>query len=264
MDPLRSSTSEDSVEVFNVDDLLSSLQKPAEAPQDPGQERSAAPFQLVRQETFVSAYETNQLVADLFGEKQKGNGSTKQPDPLEYFIERLSKVVLPKFKDATKELAIRGKNVLHFIAEKPDFAPYEKVIQKIRNKKWFPALLSQTTEDTHEAPLHAICRCQNIRMFESLRQSKHVEVLKMSGIHNATDGNAFLCFGKSLFDNAKTIDRAIGVRMFDALVELYGQDCPMLLKGEDKQGRTFMALICLAERDDLVPKMQTLLQSALK
>lgn len=109
---------------------------------------------------------------------------------------------LDKCKDLLTALSKDGKNVLHHIAEQPDFRPYKEVIRKHYNHPLFTKLLTQGTDAEQATPMHFMALHHNVDMLRWIRTSTNrqmVDFLKLCGTSTTGDtgGNVFHCLGRS-------------------------------------------------------------------
>ncbi len=233
------------------------------------------PRLITQQSMLLDTQDLSDLIGDLHTTLQPkprvdpralNNSGQKQLDnPLERMVELLrEKKKLKNFTDVTKELAIRGRNVLHYMAAEPDFSAYEKTLKKHVVSKRFERLLTQRTDDEGESPLHAICLNQNAPMLRFLLKCKNIDVpdlLRKSGLikTKTTQCNAFLCLARSFTDNQ--IEQTYNKAMLDLLIELYEEKpaITFLRDSKDSEGRTFMALTHQSGDEGLIEKVSLLM-----
>ncbi len=253
-------TSSDS-EASPLDILLANLQienaKPA--PELPPKE---PPPPLLKQESHIDAGEVLKLTHEI---RTASPFPERKVNPLSGFVELIAnRRRFKQVKDPTSVFAIKGRNILHFIAEQQDFAPYITVVEKLSKRSWFSKLIEQKDEATGETPLHTICTFQNDFMLETLCKLEKIEdILRMSGIQYTlkTRRNAFLCFGHSLLDTR--ISQVSSVAFFRSLVKLYGEKTSIeQIRNslEDDPERKFTALVSSSKQDELIEALCELMQ----
>ncbi len=193
---------------------------------------------------------------------------------LEHYLKLLSDVdSLDTFDDILKDLSSSGKNVLHYIAEQPDFSPFKEIIRKHYNHPLFTKLLTQETDAEQVTPLHVMALHHNVAMLRWIRTSSNpqiVDFLKLCGSStaNATGCNVFHCLGRShgntkmdeireFFTSEKPQPRFLRhylqdaildhrvCEMFEELVQLYGkEEATNLGANIDNSGCTLLTYSC--------------------
>ncbi len=270
-------TSQDTEEDNSLASLLANLElaqaEPAQnlAQAEPAQNEippPKPPFRLFeKQESFIDPGELLQLRHAITTDVQRAE--EPKINPLPGFIELISnRQRFKKVKDPTRELAIKGRNILHYIAEQQDFGQYVAVIKKLSKRSWFDKLIQQKEEGSGRTPLHVICSSQNVCMLQTLCAIEKIQdILRLSGIQYTQDTrhNAFLCFGSSLLDSR--IAQVNSVALFKLLVKLYGEEASVKQIGnslEDDENRKFTALVFSSKQNDLIEAVCTLMQNEMK
>ena len=191
---------------------------------------------------------------------------------------------LDKFEDLLTALSKDGKNVLHHIAEQPDFRPYKEVIRKHYNHPLFTKLITQGTDAEQATPLHLMALHHNVDMLRWIRTSSNPQMvvfLKLCGTSTTADtgSNVFHCLGRS-YGNSKiqqarelfTSDKAnkgfcretLGdsrltrkvCEMFVELVQLYGtEEATNLGAMVDSSGCNLLTYSCFTADSAFIGKI---------
>ena len=160
------------------------------------EETAKAPLQepslrdrMLPQESFVDDDEFNRLVSKLnVGLPEKKIPLPSHENTLKEFLELLKKKKLRNFVDVTKELSVKGRNILHYIAAEPDFSIYKPVVKQIATKRNGAAcirLITQVSELESQAVLHVLSYFRNTKMLQFLMNSNVPNIrdhLQESGI----------------------------------------------------------------------------------
>ncbi len=210
---------------------------------------------LARQNSFESMHIREASMADLLQDLQlEPKQNSTEPDHLKHFVSLLKQVEnLADIKDLLNELAVEGKNVLHFIAEHHDFSLFEQVIKKHYNSPLFTKLITQETTADGETPLHTICRCHNVDLLRCLLTSSNPDIreyLKFAASAKTTytKRNAVLYLGLPFEDTTLTGENLLNrqarcVETLLALIKLFGKDETAKLAAEhDSEGHNLLAI----------------------
>lgn len=192
--------------------------------------------------------------------------------PLDVLVKKIvTNKKLGECSNLRQELSIDGKNVLHYIAEEPNFSLYEASVKKLLSFPQCHQLLTQELNDG-ETPLHFIAKTCNVAMLKCLLAAPNEnikEYLRFAGsvvtknskktvFHYLAYGQENKKFDKVMRFFSGVVSKPISrgylnkyaihpqlLEMLDIFVGLHGQlESKSLAAKEDSRGCTLLTLSC--------------------
>lgn len=205
-------------------------------PQQPKSPPSAP--RLIMRQTSEMPEGVTTLMEDLrITPKPKQIAPESEEECLKRFTEDLT---LDELDDVRMMLSFGGRNPLHFIAEQPNFAPYEKLVRCHFSHPLFCKLLvTQESHELYETPLHLIAKHRNVAMLRCLLQSKHRdmrEFLRFSGavLTKSTNRNVFHYLVMQKDQNTPCRVTPELFELLEILIKLYQEDNSKIPGDEDR------------------------------
>lgn len=239
----------------------------------------ATPKPLERQESVLTE-DVTALMQDLVvTPKPKQVPPESEEDCLSRFVDDLD-LDLDALDDVQMMLSFGGRNPLHIIAEKPDFAPYENIVRRHFSHPLFCKLLvTQHSHELQETPLHLIAKHRNVAMLRCLLQSKHPdmkEFLRFSGavLTKTTNRNVFHYLALQKDSKTPCTVSPQLFEMLDIVITLYRETNSKIPGSEDQavvlatntdwKGDTLATLCLRTENPELIDRITAFINDRYK